>query len=136
MAAISRVRKKGLASFFWPVIATLSAELSAFFLTLSMLESSTRKPLADLAIGFGQEYGIDATPVFQRFYDDHHLLLIALIFLGLALLPLIIAGLIRKNRLVLRLATPAKPAVLEVTIAAGANREALFEALGKIIASR
>ncbi len=137
VAGIARVRrKKLLASLFWPVAATLSAELFAFFLALSFADPLVRAPLAQYLVDFGKSNGIDASAYVQRFYDDHHLFLISMGFLALTLLPLIIAVLIRKNRLVLRLTTPVKPAIVEVTIAAGAHREALLEAVKRIVAAR
>jgi hypothetical protein len=137
VAAIARIRRKRLfAPLFWPVAATLSAELFAFFLALSNTEPLTRAALRDYLIEFGNRHGLDTAPYFQRFYDDHHLFLISMGFLALTLLPLLVAALIRKNRLVLRLTVPAKPAIVDVTIAAGAHREALVEAIGKLIAAR
>ncbi len=135
VAAITGVRRKGLLlPFVWPALTVLSAELFAAFLILSNLEAPVRQPLADLVIGFGQRYGIDAANIFQKYYDSHHLFLISMGFLAITLLPPVIAGLIRKNRLILRLKVPAKPGVFEITVAAGASREALTEVLEKIIA--
>ncbi len=137
LSAIASVTKKGiLLPFVWPVLATISAELFVLFAVLSVLNPLTRQPLADSLINILNWCGFDATVIVQRFYDDHHLFLISMIFLVLTLLPVAIAVLVRRGRLAVRLVSAHKPAVGELILTAGKDVELLQEAMTKVVEAR
>jgi hypothetical protein len=155
LAAITRVvKKKLLLPFFWPVLATLAAELFLAFLVLSY-SPPMRQPLHECLVGLGQQQGVETAMAFvvdkiyghqpggtatafivDKFFDSHHLFLISMGFLALALLPVVCALLLRQNRLVLKLTTPSKPAIGALVIKAGRNPEALQDAIARAIGLR
>jgi hypothetical protein len=136
-SAVAGVVKKGVVwPLIWPSLVTILAELSISFIVLSALNPLTRKPLADFVIEVGNRLGINATMIIQRFYDDHHLFLISMIFLGLALLPVVVAVIIGKGRLGIKLVTVGKPAVTELVIKAGKDADPLLEAITKVMTAR
>lgn len=64
------------------------------FMALTYAKPYCRHIIAQKLIGFGNWLGVDISPLVHRFYDDHHLFLISVGFLTIAVIAAIAPTLI------------------------------------------